>query len=235
MIDKNYQEGSLINPIEDVAFDEAGHVVLARILGRHINNVIYRRNVNNEYNGESDYNEISSPPFIDSNIPYDEIGIAQPDGISDRLTIKCGGKVSLILFCRDKGIREDLATFGLGDCREILLRLKHSGLSKQQRKQELRELEARALQILGYPPCKDALDTMARSFLEELHVAIKQNLKFFVIDGERIQERIAQSFLVSKLASEIRKWPVEQQEAFINELCAKIDDTPHAAEEDTQK
>src|SRR6266566_289353 len=147
-----------------VASDEAGHAILAHILGREIECIQLTLNVRGTYNGITIYRQPCLPPHIDPDVPYEkikihiqqldrEIPLWLPDGVSGIRVIHCAGQAAQILLCRQKGVSEMLATLGMGDCRLIIRSLKEEGIPKQQWKEQFREAQSLALQILSSPAC----------------------------------------------------------------------------------
>ncbi len=58
-----------------VASDEAGHAILAHILGREIECIQLTLNVRGTYNGITIYRQPCLPPHIDPDVPYEKIKI----------------------------------------------------------------------------------------------------------------------------------------------------------------
>ena len=169
--------------IDDAAYDEAGHVVLAYVLGREIYGVRFQRNMKGSYNGYTDYRDPCLPPHIDAHVPYEHMNIPRPDGVLGTRVISAAGKAAVTLLCRDIGVSERLATYGMSDAKRILRSLRRKGLSYAERKQRFRDIENIALTILSWPSCKAALEQTANLLRTELQRASSDNLGAFSIEG----------------------------------------------------
>src|SRR2546429_3893796 len=108
-----------LSDLDIVASDEAGHAILAYVLGREIEYIQFVLNVRGTYNGETIYRQPCLPPHIDQYVPYEkikirlqhpdrEISLWHPDGVSGIRVIQCAGQAAQILLYRQKGVSEML-------------------------------------------------------------------------------------------------------------------------------
>src|SRR5712692_4931276 len=118
IIEKERCESEELSGIDVVAYDEAGHVIVAYVLKRLIVGVSFELNVKGTYNACTDQVPYDPrpddllPPYIDPNVPYDQIAISFLDEVAILGVISAAGKAGVILLCRQKGISEHLAMIG---------------------------------------------------------------------------------------------------------------------------
>lgn len=177
-----------------VAYDEAGHIVMAYILGRSIGRVIFQRNKRGTYNGRTEWSDPCSPPAIDGHVPYEQMRIPRPDGIMGTRVILAAGKAALTLWYQREGENERKATYGMADAKQILRALKRSGISPQERKKRFQDIEGLALQILSWPFCYVAVEQVAMFLRMKLRHAQDNELDYFTVEGATLQAIVAKVF-----------------------------------------
>lgn len=107
-------------PIETVAYDEAGHAVMARLFGRIIYRIVLVRNVAGSVNGYTLWNRDSPRRDWDPNIPYSSMNLrTDQDARNAEILIIAAGKAAERLCYRRMGVDEALASYGEHDDRDL--------------------------------------------------------------------------------------------------------------------
>jgi hypothetical protein len=179
---------------DDAAYDEAGHIVVAYVLGRDIYGVRFQRNSKGTNNRYTDYRNPCLPPHIDSHVPYEHMKIPRPDGVSGTRVISAAGKAAVTLLCQQMRVSERLATYGMSDAKGILRSVRREGLPPDERKKRFRDSENSALTILCWPSCKASLEQIANFLRTEMQRASRDNLDVFSIEGAQLQAIISEVF-----------------------------------------
>lgn len=200
-MEKERRESEELSGIDVVAYDEAGHVIVAYVLKRQIGGVIFELNVKGTYNARTyqyPYDPRPDdllPPYIDPSVPYDQVAILLLDEVAILGVISAAGKAGVILLCRQKGISEHLATIGMGDARKIISMLRKVDVLLYERKRRFRDFENLALHIVSWPICKVALEQVADLFREKMLRAQHDKLTDFTVGGLELIRMIRSIFI----------------------------------------
>jgi len=200
-MEKEQRESEDLSGIDVVAYDEAGHVIVAYVLKRQIGGVSFEHNVKGTYNActyQYQYDPRPDdllPPYIDPGVPYDQVAISLLDEVAILGVISAAGKAGVILLCCQQGISEHLATIGMGDARKIISLLRKENVPLYERKRSFRDFENLALHIVSWPICKVALEQVADLFREKMLRAQRDERNDFTVGGLELMRMIGSIFI----------------------------------------
>jgi hypothetical protein len=189
---------------ETICYHEAGHAVMARLFGRQVHHIALVLNVENTYNGYTDWGRDELIRDWDLNIPYDELGFEPQDRENSVALIIVAGKAAERIWYRQRGLDESLASFGPGggtnnDAYQLekeLEGLKHPVFQTPRLKPEelpevKQKIEDLAVRLLEHRVCWQAVETVAKALLKNLQEQqIKLSEVQVVIAG--VFEKVAQ-------------------------------------------
>jgi hypothetical protein len=164
---------------EVTAHHEAGHAVMARLLGRSVFKVSLILNEKQSYNGSTCWDDkddgVAIVPDWDRNLPYKELELEQKELKSGVALVYVAGKAAERIWYRQRGLDEAWASYGSGggernDERKLekelktrFLRMKPEDLPEA--KQAIEDL---AVRLLEFSPCWQAIETVAHELLKRL-------------------------------------------------------------------
>jgi hypothetical protein len=203
-MEKERRESEELSGIDVVAYDEAGHVIVAYVLKRQIFGVEFELNPKGTYNActyrdplpyDPRPDDDLLPPYIDPNVPYDQMTISLQDRVSILGVISAAGKAGVTLLCRQKGVSEHLATIGMRDARQIISLLRKENVPLYERKRRFRDFENLALHIVSWPICKVALEQVADLFREKMLHPQHDERNGFTVSGLELTRMIVSAFI----------------------------------------
>src|SRR5579872_1824840 len=144
------------NP-EVTAHHEAGHAVMARLLGRRVGKVSLVLNEKRSYNGYTNWDLYEIFREWDCNVPYEDLKLKKEDGIDGIAFIWAAGKASERIWYRKKSLDEKWASFGTGGGElndECQLKKALKGIleadPRRQLLQEMQRVEETAVHLLVF-------------------------------------------------------------------------------------
>src|SRR5258706_10473093 len=165
---------------ETTCYHEAGHAVMARLFGRQVHYIMLL-NVENTYNGYTDWGRDEHFRDWDPNIPYDELKLQQRDCEIGVALVFAAGKAAERIWYRRRNLDESLASFGSSggknndeyQLEKELEGLKHPVLQTPREKLEQiasakQEIEDLATRLLGHKVCWQVVETIAKEHLKKL-------------------------------------------------------------------
>jgi hypothetical protein len=169
---------------EIICYHEAGHAVMAYLMGREVQGIILTPNVENTYNGETKWGRNQKERYRYPDVPYDELGFKPEDNTYGNALVDAAGKAAERLWYRQRNLDETLASFGLSSIKdndESLLEqelLKKDPQLKQEQLSEAKQfVENFAIKLLEFETCWQAVDTVAKMLLERLQEKPQVKLK----------------------------------------------------------
>ena len=186
--DTQYEDGNMI------AHHEAGHAVMARLIGRSVDKIDLLLIAEGTYNGYTDWDRYNQFRYFDPNVPYDELKLKQADDDLGVALVYAAGKAAERIWYHQKGWDETLASFGsYGEHNDDLELEKElltviPGLKPEQLPQVKQDIVEAAMRRLGLEICWQAVEAVAQALLEGL----KQTPERFILDD--VQKRIANVF-----------------------------------------
>lgn len=193
-----YNTSQKDNP-EVTAHHEAGHAVMARLLGRRVGKVSLVLNEKGRYNGYTNWDLYEIFREWDWNVPYEDLKLKKEDDRDGIAFIFAAGKASERIWYRQKSLDEKWASFGTGAGElndEWQLKKAVKGIleadPRRQLLQEMQRVEETAVRLLVFPTCWQAVEAVAHELLERL----KQDRERCTFD--KAQARIAEVFAQAK-------------------------------------
>jgi hypothetical protein len=196
------------HPLQAVVYDEAGHAVMARLLGRVVYSIRLQRMSSGPYagayNGRTDWGRDSPAREWDARAPYDSLVRSREEYIQAVVLIFAAGKAAERTWYRKTGADEALASFGEKDERELereLLAMYRSQLTLELTSAQLDEtklaIEDLAMRLLSEPRRWRAVEAIATTLLQELQHAPEE----VRLEGEQVHAIISQAWRMESLPS----------------------------------
>jgi hypothetical protein len=177
-----------------VAYHEAGHAVMARLMGRRVHEIRLLFNVQGTYNGQTHWGRDELAREWDPHVPYGELGLQPAEWKNGAALVMVSGRAAERLWYRQPGLDETLASFGAsrGNDDEVELEgeLFHTypQLTREQLPEAKHVLEELAMRLLGAQLCWQAVEAIAQALVQG--VAHKPH----IVHLYDVQKRIADAF-----------------------------------------
>jgi len=163
---------SLHRAITVVAYHEAGHAVMARLMGRRVHDICLLLNVQETYNGHTHWGRDELAREWDSHVPYGELGLQQAEAKNGAALVIASGRAAERLWYRQYGLDEALASFGSSkanaDEGELESELFHTytQLTAEQLPEAKHTLEELAMRLLSAQICWQAVEAIAQALIQ---------------------------------------------------------------------
>jgi hypothetical protein len=166
------------NP-EVTAHHEAGHAVMARLLGRSVFKVYLVLNEKQSYNGGTCWDDkddgVAVVPDWDRNLPYEELGLEQKELKSGVALVYVAGKAAERIWYRQRGLDEIWAGYGSGggdrndeQKLEKELRTRFPRMKPEELPKAKQAIEDLAVRLLEFSTCWQAIEVVAHELLKRL-------------------------------------------------------------------
>ncbi len=180
---------SLHRDITVVAYHEAGHAVMARLMGRRVHDICLLLNVQGTYNGQTHWGRDEFFREWDSHLPYGELGLQQAEAKNGAALVIASGRAAERLWYRQYGLDEALASFGSSRANDDEVELEselfhtYPRLTPEQLPEAKHTLEELAMRLLGAQLCWQAVEAIAQALVQGVahkgvHLVIGQKSSF---------------------------------------------------------
>ncbi|HEY7124057.1 MAG TPA: hypothetical protein VH540_08925 [Ktedonobacterales bacterium] len=182
-------------PLGAVAYHEAGHAVMARLIGRLLVMITYTKGPPHlapaDYEGSTNWGEDQYFRAWNRHVPYDRLGLVMdrdiPEGVA---LVHAAGNAAQEIWCQKNQVGNQQVTWGKRDGQLLKRELQDifNNLNAAQQAQKTQEIKDWAERILSDPFCWQTVEVVVRASLEGLTMTPDE----FVLGD--VYDRIEQAF-----------------------------------------